>query len=91
MIYEAVNWEFENTIVVGLFDSTEKAISGALENFKNEHKKLSGFFAPEEFQQKFETIEQLNKSIEETKFRSYRHLDEFYYTIIQMEVNKVIE
>ncbi len=58
---------------------------------KNEHKKLSGFFAPEEFQQKFETIEQLNKSIEETKFRSYRHLDEFYYTIIQMEVNKVIE
>ncbi len=102
MIFESVNWEFDNTLVIGLFDSPEKAISAGLVDFKkkyakwvmNEHvenKEISDSVFPEEFQQKIETLEQLNVLIGNSSFRSRRHLDEFYYMVTKLEINKTIE
>lgn len=109
MIYEGVSWEFDNTLVVGLFDSPEKAVSAALVDFKKkyaiwvmkyaiwvmnerlENKEIPDSVFPEEFQQKIENLEKLNDLIEKSKFRSCRHLDEFYYMITELEINKTIE
>lgn len=102
MISESVNWEFDNTLVVGLFDSPEKAVSAALVDFKKkyaiwvmnervENKEIPDSVFPEEFQQKIENLEKLNDLIEKSKFRSCRHLDEFYYIVTELEINKTIE
>lgn len=102
MISESVNWEFDNTLVVGLFDSPEKAVSAALVDFKKkyaiwvmnervENKEIPDSVFPEEFQQKIENLEKLNDLIEKSNFRCHRHLDEFYYMVTELEINKTIE
>lgn len=102
MICEGVSWEFDNTLVIGLFDSPEKAVSAGFVDFKkkyakwvmNEHmenKEISDSVFPEEFQQKIENLEKLNNLIEKSKFLYHRHLDEFYYMVTELEINKTIE
>jgi DNA-binding MurR/RpiR family transcriptional regulator len=100
--FEGVDWEYDNTLVVGLFDSPEKAVSAGFMDFKkkyakwvmNEHEEnneISESVFPEEFQQKIENLEKLNDLIEKSLFRSRRHLDEFYYMVTELEINKMVE